>query len=163
MLATETSLLWSVGLVSIISGLVIGLGIAYLTNKDKIRAKQLQNELDALEQRFTDYRNQVSEHFLQTSELVDKMTSSYREVYEHLAKGSESLCSDSMHTPALDLPNAGIYSIDTSPETEISHDEFGEDMPSQDNADGQLGDAPHVPEITTEFDTKEDRTSPMHH
>ena len=163
MFATETGLLWFVGLAAIGSGLIIGLGIAYLTNKDKSRVKQLQNELDALEQRFNDYRNQVSEHFLQTSELVDKMTNSYREVYEHLAKGSESLCNDPMHTPALDIPNAGIYSIDSSPETELLQDEFQENLQSQEEVDGQLGDAPHVPEITTKFDANENRTSQVHH
>ena len=43
---------------------------------------------------FQDYRDQVTHHFMRTSELVQEMTQSYRSVYEHLASGAQQLCGE---------------------------------------------------------------------
>ncbi len=49
-------------------------------------------ELNELKEHFTGYRDQVTQHFMQTSSLVQTMTESYRAVYEHLATGARHLC-----------------------------------------------------------------------
>src|SRR5690606_39350720 len=38
------------------------------------------------------YRQDVSEHFAQTSKLLRDLTLQYRNVYEHLAEGARTLC-----------------------------------------------------------------------
>lgn len=45
---------------------------------------EMQKELD-------DYRDQVSEHFAESAQLLGKMTEQYREVYSHIARGAHKL------------------------------------------------------------------------
>ena len=93
----------------------------------------LQNELDQLKDRFTDYRDQVTQHFMRTSELVQEMTQSYRAVYEHLAIGAQNLCGGQIEAPHRnnDTPEA----LDTGDSVEAltgsdpDYDDLAGDMP----------------------------------
>ena len=87
--------------------------LRYLAVQDSVvarnnRTHQLQIELNELTSDFRDYRDQVTHHFMRTSELVQEMTHSYRSVYEHLASGAQHLCSDneaaSLHHAAAGTP-----------------------------------------------------------
>lgn len=73
-------------------GLAFGGVTAYLVFSRHGKQHKLQGELDQLKERFTDYREQVTQHFMHTSELMQEMTESYRSVYEHLATGAQYLC-----------------------------------------------------------------------
>ena len=86
--------LWVIGLLIFLLGGALGCMVAYLINGRQGRTRKLQEELDQLKVRFTDYRDQVTQHFMRTSELVQEMTQSYRSVYEHLASGAQQLCSE---------------------------------------------------------------------
>ena len=44
-----------------------------------------QHDARALEREFDQYRDEVSSHFVQTSELVGRLSESYRDVFDHLA------------------------------------------------------------------------------
>lgn len=59
----------------------------------KERAKALEAEVGKLKTDFGNYREEVNDHFRTTADLVNNMTSSYKAVYEHLAGGSQKLCS----------------------------------------------------------------------
>ena len=76
-------------------GLAMGVLAAYLVVSLHGKQHKLQEELDQLKERFTDYREQVTHHFMRTSELVEEMTESYKHVYEHLATGAQYLCGSS--------------------------------------------------------------------
>ena len=80
-------------------GAVAGSAITYLVVARHGRTRKLQEELDQLKDRFTDYRDQVTQHFMRTSELVQEMTQSYRAVYEHLALGAQNLCGGQIESP----------------------------------------------------------------
>jgi|GEM_PF-2980593 uncharacterized membrane-anchored protein YhcB (DUF1043 family) len=74
---------------------LLGGGAVYLMrgcNRDK--EKELQDELDNLRAAFEAYRQDVGRHFSRTSELVDRMTESYRAVYDHLSDGTQKLVYD---------------------------------------------------------------------
>lgn len=59
----------------------------------KERAKALEAEVGKLKAEFGSYREEVNDHFRTTADLVNNMTASYKAVYEHLAGGSQKLCS----------------------------------------------------------------------
>ena len=90
--------------------IAVGLGAGYflaLQMSDK-RTRRLQQELEVARAELTDYRGKVNQHFLKTSLLFTRLTDNYREVYEHLASGAQSLCSDKPAAPHLDLPKKKI-------------------------------------------------------
>jgi len=104
--ATVT-LMWTVALITLAVGIAAGFVIAYwLVLKNK-RADQLQQDLERHQREFHEYRDHVDEHFLRTSELFQDMTRQYRALYEHLATGAQSLCSDRLVTNRLNVPDSG--------------------------------------------------------
>lgn len=76
-------------------GLTFGGVLAYLVFSRQGKQRKLQEELDQMKERFADYREQVTQHFMRTSDLVQEMTASYKNVYEHLATGAQYLCGGS--------------------------------------------------------------------
>ena len=151
----DVSWAWSIGLITFAFGLACGVGIGYLVLGGKQRARELQDRLDGLQQEFDNYRDQVGQHFLTTSTLVQKMTDSYREVYEHLAAGSQALCQNPISTPRLDIPEHPTLESrpekqDVASETQDSFSEAQANGIDDADSDNYLGDAPRVPTLDTE-------------
>jgi uncharacterized membrane-anchored protein YhcB (DUF1043 family) len=150
----DVSWVWGIGLISFACGIAFGLGISFLVRGDRRRVRELEREFTDLQREFDHYREQVSEHFLTTSELVQKMTDSYRDVYEHLAGGSQVLCQNPVSTPSLDFTQKPV--IETSfenPSEEDSEQTPGQrrtDPPEDGESDTCFGDAPHVPSLDSE-------------
>lgn len=148
------SWLWGIGLASFAAGIACGLGIGFLLRGSRERIAELEQELTDLQSHFDGYREQVNRHFLTTSELVQKMTDSYRDVYEHLATGSEKLCRTPVATPSLDFTQQPVLE---HPQPETSDYQPGEgefsdaetDPLDDAESDTCLGDAPHVPHLET--------------
>jgi uncharacterized membrane-anchored protein YhcB (DUF1043 family) len=90
----DTTSIWLIGMLGLLLGIMLGSIATYLLVARNRRTHQLQLELNQLTERFTEYRDQVTQHFMRTSELVQEMTRSYRDVYEHLASGAQHLCGD---------------------------------------------------------------------
>ncbi len=146
---------WAIGVVTFALGIACGAAFAYLmSGNGRRRTTELQEELGQLQQEFNSYRDQVGEHFRKTSELVQTMTDSYRNVYEHLASGSEVLCQDPVSTPRLDFPQH--TGLDTETDTPAS----GIDM-TDTFSDAETGNAEdtRVPNLDKLY--AEDR--PTHH
>ena len=68
------------------------LGRARGDNHHKIR--ELETSLSESATELESYRAEVAQHFGKTAELFNKLTTDYKEVYEHLAASSEALCGD---------------------------------------------------------------------
>ena len=71
-----------------IAGLVAGIGIGFWLGrlqKDGDRVAELETELET-------YREKVTEHFAQSATHFQAIGQQYRELYEHMAAGSEALC-----------------------------------------------------------------------
>lgn len=102
-----TAWLWSAGLLGLAVGLGLGFVLAYFVLLRDKRASQLQEELDRHRAQFETFRTQVDQHFVKTSELFQDMTERYRSIYEHLAQGAQSLCSDRLVTHRLTVPQSG--------------------------------------------------------
>lgn len=156
----ETGWVLAIGLAILAIGVIVGIVIGYFGLGDRRRSQELQNELDTLQQEFDLYKDKVSRHFLQTSELVQKMTSSYREVYEHLASGSEELCSTPVDNPQLDFPdrptleakqNTDSEAEDAPPKASVK----ASNPPATGEDDEVLGDTPKVPDLNLEISAPE--------
>lgn len=158
------SWVWVTGLITFALGIACGAGFTYLiTGNSRRRTSELQEKLDQLQQELDGYRDQVGQHFRKTSELVQAMTDSYRNVYEHLAKGSEVLCQDPVSTPRLDFAQHAKLDTESDTDTQVPDtdiiDAFSDaETDSMDDlaADAILGDAPRVPNLYTE-------APPSHH
>lgn len=161
----DLSWAWGIGLIGFSFGLVCGMAGLYLAsgNKQRQRVRQLETELEGVQKEFNGYREQVGQHFQKTSDLVQKMTASYRDVYEHLASGSQALCHDPVATPQLDIPHQPM--LDKAEEQATSAAE-SEEKPAEEATNGfsdaetdtgeardsevYLGDAPNIPDLGNE-------------
>ncbi len=158
---------WVAGLIVFALGVASGTGFTYLmTVNTRRRTIELQEKLNQLQQELDIYRDQVGQHFRKTSELVQAMTDSYRNVYEHLAKGSEVLCQDPVSTPRLDFPqrskpDSEAETTSPAPDTDITDTFSDAETDSMDelDADAILGDTPRVPNL----DSLHAEERPTHH
>ena len=85
---------WIIVTSSLLAGVVIGLLIGGKLSTNPSRVKELEAQLRDAKETERRYRDNVSDHFSMTADLVHHMTESYREVYEHLASGAQDLCSE---------------------------------------------------------------------
>lgn len=143
----ELSWAWGIGLIGFAFGVACGVGIGYLTLCSSRRSQLLQEKCDTLQREFDAYRDQVGQHFQRTSELVQKMTDSYREVYEHLASGSQALCQSPVATPRLDIPDQPVLETTKTSAPPESFSDAETDGVNDTDSDDYLGDSPHVPTL----------------
>ena len=85
--------IWLIGIACLALGLVIGAAFASRLGGGPTRVRELEDQLRRLRESDKEYRESVSEHFSGTAELVQQMTESYKDVYQHLATGAQALCS----------------------------------------------------------------------
>jgi uncharacterized membrane-anchored protein YhcB (DUF1043 family) len=88
--------MWILGGAVMIGSLIFGVFMGRSTGEDseglRSRAKSLEVELGKVQQDYSAYKENVTNHFRTTADLVNQMTSSYKAVYEHLANSSQELC-----------------------------------------------------------------------
>jgi uncharacterized membrane-anchored protein YhcB (DUF1043 family) len=160
MLALDGSTsLWVIGLLNFLLGTVIGCILTYTITARNNRTHQLQVELNELTDDFRDYRDQVTHHFMRTSDLVQEMTLSYRSVYEHLANGAQHLCGENaataLHRPA-SAQVASASGAEWAAGQNDDYDELDELSKIRGDIDELLGESPHIPE--TEVKAGKDQT-----
>jgi uncharacterized membrane-anchored protein YhcB (DUF1043 family) len=162
-----TNSLWVVGILSFLLGGGVGCIFAYLLFARNGRTRQLQLELNQLTERFTDYRDQVTQHFMRTSELVQEMTHSYRSVYEHLASGAQHLCGEQPETTTLDhreseqLAAAAGTAGAMRDDTDAGYDELAELSSIKDDIDELMGESPRISDLDIKLESKEHK--PLQH
>ncbi|NIR58444.1 MAG: DUF1043 family protein [Gammaproteobacteria bacterium] len=105
-MSDAASWMWSAGFIGLALGLGAGFLLAYWVLLRNKRATELEAKLQRQRADFEAYRTRVDEHFLKTSELFQDMTERYRAVYEHLAAGAHSLCTDRVTTHRLTVPES---------------------------------------------------------
>ena len=94
------------GAALIAAGAAAGYFLA-LQRFDKQRDK-LNDELENARTEIKEQREKVDKHFLKTALLFNRLTDNYREIYEHLATGAQTLCSPQTSTPQLDQPETRV-------------------------------------------------------
>lgn len=84
-----------VGLICLLAGGAIG-AVLFKSFDSRSQNRALEERAFRAEEELKRYQQDVAEHFAKTSELVNGLTQSYRDVYEHLANSALKLT-----TPAL--------------------------------------------------------------
>ncbi len=107
-------MVWLVGIGALAVGMVIGVLIAGRLNASPSRIQQLENEIRKLKDSHSEYRSSVSDHFSMTAELVQHMTESYRDVYQHLASGAQDLCSSDVANKLLPTDTDAVFEPQTT-------------------------------------------------
>jgi len=156
----DTTSIWLIGVLGVLTGILLGSIITYLLVARNRRTHELQLELKQLTERFTEYRDQVTQHFMRTSELVQEMTRSYRDVYEHLASGAQNLCGDTDERWQLDHREAGEQLADesdqdsglASADDEVDYDELEELSSIRRDLDELLGESPRISDLDIRHD-----------
>jgi len=105
--------IWFLVIGSLAVGIVIGITFTRRLGTDAIRVQQLEEKLESMSESHMEYRNNVSEHFNMTSELINQMTDSYKKVYGHLAIGAQDLCSDQVAEKLLPLQPDAMFEDET--------------------------------------------------
>jgi len=146
----ETGSLWVIGILGLLLGIGLGAIVTYALVARSNRTHKLQRELEQLAERFTDYRDQVGQHFMHTSDLVKEMTCSYRAVYEHLATGAHHLCAEDPAAPTLSHRTAEQLAADDTEEVDsgnADYDELEELTSLKKDIDALMGEAPRISEV----------------
>jgi len=71
-------------------GLVIGGVFMYFA----LRKKAPNQSVKAVEEQLHQYQQDVEAHFAKTADLIDNLTHSYKEVFEHLSESAETLLTE---------------------------------------------------------------------
>lgn len=157
----ETGTLWAIGILGVLLGIGLGAIVTYALVSRNSRTHKLQRELNQLSERFADYRDQVGQHFMHTSDLVKEMTRSYRAVYEHLATGAHHLCAEDPAAPTLSHQNTDQLATDPSAKTDAGdtdYDELEELTSLRKDIDALMGEAPRISEVDVEVDAERDKS-----
>jgi len=99
----------TIGLTCLVIGALIGAIISRVTSPQDRKRREVENRLQETEQKLKDYQNDVTEHFIKTSGLINNLTQSYREVHEHMASSAMHLANPDISRQLL---NAGAGTLD---------------------------------------------------
>ena len=82
---------WEYGLIGLVVGIIVGAVAMRFGNKKLREQRSMQYELEKSKAELADYREELTNHFAQSAELLDNMARDYRQLYQHMAKSSSSL------------------------------------------------------------------------
>ena len=110
--------------------LAAGGGLGFLLATLRMRGESAK--VDEVQQQFDDYRREVTQHFGRTAAHFKAIGREYRELYEHMATGADSLCDREAADVKLSFaPKAILESIaEEQPEPEAPRDFARDDGPA---------------------------------
>ncbi len=120
--------------IGVIGGFAAGFYISRLNDENKKKCEELENKLTDAQSEMTSYKQNVTDHFVKTSNLINNMTDSYRAIYDHMSDGANSLCSESMiDSPAaqyqLDIPRAKLIETELEADADIKDESLPAEKP----------------------------------
>lgn len=113
-------MIWLVAIAALAVGIVIGVVFASRLNTSPSRVHELENQIRSLKDNHIEYKDSVSDHFSMTAELVQHMTESYKEVYQHLATGAQDLCSIEVASKLLPASTDAVFDSNSTNEESSS-------------------------------------------
>jgi uncharacterized membrane-anchored protein YhcB (DUF1043 family) len=102
--------------VALAIGLVIGLLIGRSGQGPTLKQRRAEQQIEELRNEYTRYQAQVNEHFMESADLMRRLSDTYREVNEHMARGANRLCNDEDWLDELERDNARSRLTSTSSE-----------------------------------------------
>lgn len=116
-------IIWLASMLVLGVGILLGFVIARRTRKKETHIRELEEQLSQSREELVEYRTQVDDYLIQTSELVDQLTASYRAVYMHLAEGARTLSDRDYEAAPLKLAGSDLFDTlpaDSEPEAKIA-------------------------------------------
>ncbi|PIE24010.1 MAG: hypothetical protein CSA60_03795 [Neptuniibacter caesariensis] len=83
--------IWLLSIAALAIGFMIGFLMGRSTGNSN-RQAELAEQLESSQHELESYKTEVADHFEKTAALVNNLTSSYKDVHEHLATGAQVLC-----------------------------------------------------------------------
>jgi uncharacterized membrane-anchored protein YhcB (DUF1043 family) len=83
-------------------GMLWGFAVGRNKNSSQRRVELLESEVMEMRGQMSDYKQQVSQHFAKTADVVNAMTANYRALYDQLIKGAQDLCGEQITAAKLD-------------------------------------------------------------
>ncbi len=132
---------WIFGVTGLLIGAALGAIIARVTAPQH-KQQQMQKELDSAKLELEQQRQELTEHFSKTAELMDTLGKDYTKLFQHMANTSVELLPN---LPDQDQPFVKkIAHIDTEPSQELNElDELNESSESSELGESNKQDGPN--------------------
>lgn len=82
--------LWAAVVIAGLIGFGIGAAVVWWIGRQQVGG----TSVSALKKEHEQFREQVTTHFVETADLINRLTDSYKDVFDHLSKGAETLVDD---------------------------------------------------------------------
>ena len=128
-------MIWLIGTLCFAIGLCAGAVLFKQFKSDSAKVEQLEKALVDLQLEHDAYKSGVHSHFGDTAQLVNKLTDSYREVYQHLATGAQALCPENISSQLSLSAQSSDPLISTNPEPSEINEASDSTFPPRDYAD----------------------------
>lgn len=155
--------IWLISIAALLVGAAIGFLMGRSGNASNKQA-ELSEQLESARTELENYKVNVNQHFEKTATLVNELTTSYKDVHEHLASGAQDLCEADTLKLALEpsmqssIENKEAQS-DSSNTSDTANPEASSDAES---SEAPRDYAPKKPEdegtLSETFGLKEDQT-----
>ncbi|WP_047048481.1 Z-ring associated protein ZapG [Vibrio mexicanus] len=127
---------WIYALVGLLVGTVLGVVIARISNPEYKKQKTVKKDLEAAKYELEQQRQDLSDHFAQTAEMLDTLGKDYTKLYQHMAKTSSELLPEQ---PAQDNPFAKKIAQHNLDESEVQVEQPKMEEAPKDYANGATG------------------------
>lgn len=121
---------WIYGLLGLLVGAILGIIISRIKTPQYKKHQQMKKELASVKFELEQQRQELTDHFSQTAELLDVLGKDYTKLYQHLATASAELLPN--------LPEQDQPFVKKIAHTETEADE-NENLQPKDYANGATG------------------------
>ncbi len=103
-----------IAVITLLVGCAIGaLAAKGMNPQQQQQSKELEQRLQSTEEKLRNYQQEVTEHFMETSQLVNRLTHSYKEVHEHLASSALKLTNPDISRQLIDAADGKLLPHNT--------------------------------------------------
>ncbi|MDA0148738.1 Z-ring associated protein ZapG [Vibrio sp. LaRot3] len=127
---------WIYALVGLLVGTVLGMIISRLTTPGYKKQKSVQKELDAAKFELEQQKQDLTDHFAQSAEMLDTIGKEYTKLYQHMAKTSSELLPK---LPEQDNPFAKKITESNAQSANSQSDDASLEQAPKDYASGATG------------------------
>lgn len=107
-----------IALATLVLGALIGAGLTKGLSPQEKQNRSLETRLQNAENQLKEYQQEVSAHFAETSQLVNTLTQSYRDVHEHLASSALKLTNPDISRQLIEAGDGKLLTSSKKPSTE---------------------------------------------
>jgi uncharacterized membrane-anchored protein YhcB (DUF1043 family) len=80
--------------ITFVVGMLVGATANHFLRSETSKNRRLEHQLDDLQQKKTQYQAEVSDHFMQTAAILNRLSEDFQEAQAQLTKAASKLCGD---------------------------------------------------------------------